>query len=340
MRTAIGQRLAEDDALAPGAALDQRRAEHDDAQRAPVALAPGQQPVDEQPERALELGARGGLLELERLLEDLAGTARAQRRVAPAREVVGQQPGRPKRSATAARGSAASAPSVAIPRRSSSSGSAASSARWRSSATRSRGQAVGAGDEARRAARAPARRRPRSRRSATGRRPGASRRRRSPAQRLARGVQHPVERAAVQAPQAARLEAGQPRAAGLDQRADRLQAPPARAPRRRPPRRDRAARAPAAGSAPAPPPCRMPGWMPKRLGRRRDLAHQLLAARLGGQGGRALQQRLARARRRRRARSGGAGRRRRASNTCSHPASAGTSDGRGAPAARRQPITY
>ena len=68
-----------------------RADEHDRAQRAPAPLAPREQAVDEQPQRAAELLARARLGQLERLAQQLAGPARAQRRVAPAREVVRQQ---------------------------------------------------------------------------------------------------------------------------------------------------------------------------------------------------------------------------------------------------------
>src|SRR3954454_7507634 len=47
---------------APRAALDERRAQHDRPQRAPVALAAGEQAIDEQLERAAELLARRRLL--------------------------------------------------------------------------------------------------------------------------------------------------------------------------------------------------------------------------------------------------------------------------------------
>src|SRR4051812_28667833 len=92
--TRVRERLAEDDALAPGAALDERRAQDDRAQRPPVALTAREQAIDEQLERAAELLARRRFLELEDLLERLRGTARAKRRVAAKSEVVGEQAGR------------------------------------------------------------------------------------------------------------------------------------------------------------------------------------------------------------------------------------------------------
>ena len=50
----VRQRLAEHHPLAPAAAGEQPRGEHDRAQRAPAALGPGQQPVDEHPQHALQ----------------------------------------------------------------------------------------------------------------------------------------------------------------------------------------------------------------------------------------------------------------------------------------------
>ena len=208
-----------------------------------------------------------------------------------AREVVGQQPGRPKRSATAAEEAPRGRPA------------------WRSPgarAPRAAPPAPGGGAAARRARRrgcwrpprsprdahAHARRRPRSRRSATGLHPGAPRRHR-PGAASRGGLQHPVERAAVQAPQPARLETGQARAPWLDHRPGGLQGHQHALPRIGDPRRDRAARGPGAGSAPALPPCACPGGC-RSPRPPLNLPHQLLAARLGGQGGRAPQERLAR----------------------------------------------
>ena len=67
--------------------------EHDGAQRAPAPLAAGEQAVDQQAERALELRARRRLRQLEQLLQALGGGARAQRRVAPARELARERAG-------------------------------------------------------------------------------------------------------------------------------------------------------------------------------------------------------------------------------------------------------
>src|SRR5947199_393221 len=79
--------------LAPRAALDELRRERDRTQRAPAPLAAGEEAVDEHPERALELLARAGLRQLERLLEPLARRPRAQRRVAAGDEIGRQQAG-------------------------------------------------------------------------------------------------------------------------------------------------------------------------------------------------------------------------------------------------------
>ena len=91
----IGERLAEDESLAPGPALDQRGRQDDGAQRATAPLATSEQAVDQQLERALELRARRRLGQLERLLESTRPRhARAQRRVTPAGEVASAQAGR------------------------------------------------------------------------------------------------------------------------------------------------------------------------------------------------------------------------------------------------------
>ena len=216
----VGQRLAEDDALAPRPAFDERRAQDDGAQRAPVALAAGEEAVDEQLERPSQLLSGGRLLELERLLEDLSRTARSQRGVATVGEVVGQQPGRAEAIGERRPWQRGEVAERRIPSRSRPSGRAAVSSRKRSNATGSACQFGRPGDD-RRAPRARARRRRRARRSATVRRPIRAGRRRAPRDRR----DDAVERAAVEAAKAARVEAGEPGTVGLDRRADRLERP-------------------------------------------------------------------------------------------------------------------
>ena len=91
----IGQRLAEHHLLAPGSTvLDQHGREDDGPQRPAAPLPPRQQTIDQQPERALELDARGGFRQLERLAQELARRPRSQGAVAAAGELVSVQPGR------------------------------------------------------------------------------------------------------------------------------------------------------------------------------------------------------------------------------------------------------
>ena len=104
--------------------------------RAAAALAAREQPVDQQAERALELGARRRL----RAAPGAPPGARTPRAGAAgcrarARAPAPARPPPPKRSASAARGIAASSPSVRTPKRSSTGGSAAVSWRTPSSAT-------------------------------------------------------------------------------------------------------------------------------------------------------------------------------------------------------------
>ena len=114
--------------------------------------------------------------------------------------------------------------------------------------------------------------------------------------RAAQGAAHrrddAVERAAVQAAKAARVEAGEPGTVGLDRRADRLECPDDPLPRVGDPdrvgRHERQTRAARERLAQA-----HPGMDAERLGRVRDLADELLAARLRCEGGRPLQERLA-----------------------------------------------
>ena len=89
----VGQRLAERHPRAPGAALDERGGEHDGAQRPPAPLAAGEQAVDQQLEPALELDARGGLRQLEPLLQPLGRGARDERRVLALGEVARERAG-------------------------------------------------------------------------------------------------------------------------------------------------------------------------------------------------------------------------------------------------------
>ena len=73
--------------------FDEPRRQHDGPQRAPTPLAPRQQAVDQEAERAPELLAGAGFRQVERLAQLLARPARTQWRVAPVRQVVRQQPG-------------------------------------------------------------------------------------------------------------------------------------------------------------------------------------------------------------------------------------------------------
>ena len=93
------------------------------AQRAAAALAAGEQAVDEQAEPLLELRARRRLGQLELAPASRSSGTRGRRGTSlPRARSRARRPGAPKRSATAARGSLARSPSVAIPSRSSGSG--------------------------------------------------------------------------------------------------------------------------------------------------------------------------------------------------------------------------
>ena len=86
---AVRKGFTKDDALAPGAALDQPGGDHDSANGHAVALAAREQAIDQQAQRALELLTR-------RRLGQVATTrwmssprdARPQRRIAPARKIM------------------------------------------------------------------------------------------------------------------------------------------------------------------------------------------------------------------------------------------------------------
>ena len=78
---------------APAAAAGEPRLEPQPADRPPAARRVGEQALDQQLERALELLARGGLGQLEPALELLVRAARAQRLVVAARQPQRPQPG-------------------------------------------------------------------------------------------------------------------------------------------------------------------------------------------------------------------------------------------------------
>ena len=295
----VGQRLAERHPRAPGAALDELGGEHDGAQRPPAPLAAGQQAVD----RAAPSPRWSWTPEA-----DSGSSSRSSSRSAAVRGTSGVSlpwarsrasgPAGPKRSASAARGSLASSPSVRDPEALQRVGEhrhlRAATAAGRPAAAPCRRRAP-----RRTAARPPGRRaraRPAAarRRSATApRRSGRhERRRRVPAQRPARRRQHALERAAVQRLQPARAEPGDARRAGLDRRADVLQRAHVRVPRVGHPGRvgrDEPQRRAARERLPQP----QPGAQAVRLGGRGDLADELLAPRLGRQRHRPGRQHLA-----------------------------------------------
>ena len=265
IRCAIGERLAEDDALAPRAALDEprRRARPRAAcaraargaraggRSAAPARARAARPSPTRAARATRAAARPGR-------RGRSGVSRPRARSWASR------PGRPKRSATAPRGSAASSPSVAIPSRSSGSTSAAVSARRRSSATgrdaRSAAPAIRSG----RRTRAPCAATIAQKRvgPCPMRAPGEH-----PAQALGavRGEvavgEHPHDAAGVQPLQPARVEARLARAQRLDRRAEALQPRERALPRlgdaHRVGRHERQPRAARSAS-----PIRIPAWIP------------------------------------------------------------------------------
>ena len=133
-------------------------------------------------------------------------------------------------------------------------------------------------------------------RATGGRQRGEARGRRAepdrPLQRVARGGQHALERAAVQRAQAAGAEPGGAGRARLDGGADALQRAHAGIPRIGHP--DRVGRQqPQRRTARERLPQPQPGAHAVGLGRRRDLADQLVAPRLRGQGDRARRQHIA-----------------------------------------------
>ena len=176
-----------------------------DAQRAPAALATGQQAVDEQLQRALELRARGRLRQLEPLLQALAGDcagrsgvsrprARSCARSPGAAEAIGDRGAR-QRGQRAERARSRGARAARAAPRSPRSGAAAPTG----SPARSSAPAHDAGT-------AGARARGGGHDRAEARRAGAEAPAPTPARRSAARVarEHAVERAAVQAPQPAR----------------------------------------------------------------------------------------------------------------------------------------
>ena len=253
------------------------------AQRAPAPLAAGQQTVDEQAQRVLELGAGARLGQLEGLLETLGRAARDERRVAPAGEVVGQRAraarsGRPARRAAAPR-----APPACGSR----------GARAAPGSARRRLARAQQGDRQRRQVGAPARsgrsgaisaRRARARPAAAraAKREGATPRRTGRPQRAAHGGQHALE-PAVQLAQAARVEPRLARPARTPPRAPMPSSARQHAvPRVRHPR-GIGRHQPQGGTARERLPQPQPRADAARLGGGRGLADALLAPRLGGE---------------------------------------------------------
>ena len=109
----VGMRLAERHAQPPRPALDERGREHDGAERPPAPLAPGDEAVDQQAERVLELRPGAGLGQLERLLQPLrraprdaaACRARGRGRAPAARRRRSDRPARPAAARRAPRAS-------------------------------------------------------------------------------------------------------------------------------------------------------------------------------------------------------------------------------------------
>src|SRR5271154_4753209 len=71
----VAERLAEDPLLAPTATGDQNGGQSDGTQRAPAALLPSQQSVDQDPQHALQRRAGARITDLHRLLQSLLHTA-------------------------------------------------------------------------------------------------------------------------------------------------------------------------------------------------------------------------------------------------------------------------
>ena len=261
---------------------DDRRAD-----RPAAAVAPREQPVDQQRQRALELRPGRRLGQRQGLLDALARRARAKRRVTTERELPRPQPGGPKRSATAAR------PAAPPARRA-----------W--------------GSPGARASRAAARS-PRSGAAAPpARPPDRARRQRSPRAAPARATRPPARRTATAPRRSAPGAASAARVAATTPSS----VPPCR---RRRPRASKHARPGAPGSTAAPTDSRRPsissqasftetgsggtsassgaarqrlpqphpGMHAEGLCGRRHLADQLLPAGLGRQRGRARHQRVA-----------------------------------------------
>src|SRR6185436_7051193 len=84
-------RLAHRDLAPPRALLDEARAEPKLPERAPAPLRAGEQPVDQELERALELLAGNRLGEIEVLAQADPERARLERRVEAARELARAQ---------------------------------------------------------------------------------------------------------------------------------------------------------------------------------------------------------------------------------------------------------
>ena len=258
----IGQRLAEHHLLAPRPALlDQLGGDDDRSQRPPAPLPASQQAIDQQAQPPLQLDPGRRLGQLERLAQELARRAGAERAVTAPRQLIGEQP--PLAEAIGQRGGGqrrqlAERPD---PSRSSASGRSASAGRARSSATGQRGQ-IGA----RRPALGPARgAEPASRRSPGGgsapgsppppRRTATGRPRSAPAcaARCAPpAAPPPIPPCSRSSPRASKHTS--PGRSGSTAAPDRTPGARAAAPRGRRRRRDRGGRASAAGSGPAPPP--------------------------------------------------------------------------------------
>src|SRR5215217_2221648 len=274
----VGERLAERDAGAPGAALDKLGGEDGGAHRAAAALAAGEQPVDQQAERALELRARGRLGQVEPLLQALGRLAGAQRSITPAREVPGQRTrGAEAVGEVGARqlGQLAEGADAEALEHDGQRGGLLAHAQ---EADRQRGQVGGQPGGPVRGELGPARARLRGRREggeARGRGADASRR----AERPARGGDDVLDPAAVDRPQAARVEPRDAGAAGLDRRADALEPAEQAIPfvgRARGIGSDEPQRRAARQRLPEP----QPGADAERLGGGGDLADALLAPRL------------------------------------------------------------